>query len=180
MQRTIIGAAVVAALALTGISAHASCADPRASGARSEAQTLPQQMLQGLAGESSFANGDAGDKIVGTWHVSYTVEGAHFADALIQWHRDGTEWENINLPVLGGNICMGSWKRVDEWHVFRSHIGWLYTNGTLTGYFTETETNAVSRDGMSYSGVNEQKIYDLSGVMQADVTGTSSATRIAP
>ncbi len=32
--------------------------------------------------------------------------------AFIQWHSDGTEWENINHPVLGGNICMGSWRAV--------------------------------------------------------------------
>jgi hypothetical protein len=69
---------------------------------------------------------------------------------------------------------------VDETHVFRNHIGWLYTNGALTGYFTETETDAVSRDGNSYTGVNEQKIFDMDGNMLADVTGTSTAKRISP
>jgi hypothetical protein len=54
-------------------------------------------------GESRSNNGKADDNIVGTWHVSYTVEGSPFAQAFIQWHSDGTEWENINLPVLGGN-----------------------------------------------------------------------------
>lgn len=24
----------------------------------------------------------------------------------------GTEWETIDFPILGGNICMGSWQRV--------------------------------------------------------------------
>jgi hypothetical protein len=116
---------------------------------------------------------------VGTWHVSYTVEGAPFADALIQWHGDGTEWENINLPVLAGNICLGSWRQLDETHFFRHHIGWLYSDGALAGYFTETETDEVSSDGSSYSGTNEQKIY-LTGTKVQVVTGTSMATRIGP
>jgi hypothetical protein len=33
---------------------------------------------------------------------------------------------------------------------------------------------------MSYAGTNEQKVYDLDGNLLADVTGTSSATKISP
>jgi hypothetical protein len=143
------------------------------------AQAMPPQVLAELAGNDVLGTGDAGEKIVGTWHVAYTVEGAPFAQAFIQWHRDGTEWENISLPVLSGNICLGSWKRLDEYRVSRNHIGWLYTNGTLTGYFTETETDLVAYDGQSYSGTNTQKIYNLAGALQVTVTGTSKATRIA-
>jgi len=180
MNRTIIGAAVVAALTMTGLSAHASCVDARTAGQQGAVHTMPDSVLKSLVPEYAARGGRAAENIVGTWHVTYTVEGAPFAEAFIQWHRDGTEWENINLPVLSGNICMGEWKAVDETHVFRNHIGWLYTNGTLTGYFTETETDLVSRDGSSYTGTNEQKIFDLEGKLQVDVTGTSSAKRIAP
>ena len=137
-------------------------------------------MLQSLMGESRSNNGKADDNIVGTWHVSYTVEGSPFAQAFIQWHSDGTEWENINFPILGGNICMGSWKPVDANRVTRNHIGWTYTNGTLTGYFTETETDVVARDGNSYHGTNDQKVYDLEGNLIVEVPGTSIATRISP
>ena len=49
--------------------------------------------------------------------------GAPAGEAFIQWHSDGTEWENINFPILGGNICMGSWKQSDANHVFRNHWG---------------------------------------------------------
>jgi hypothetical protein len=91
---------------------------------------------------------------VGTWHVVYTTEGSTSGEAFIQWHSDGTEWENINYPVLGGNICMGSWKTVDRSHVFRNHFGWLYNNGLLAGYFNETETDEVAWDGNSYTGLN--------------------------
>jgi hypothetical protein len=179
MKHPIMGTAVAAACALAGLSAHASCADPRSAAQQAASHTMPSQVLEDLNGETGSWNRSA-DRIVGTWHVSYVVEGSPFADALIQWHDDGTEWENINLPVLSGNICMGSWKRLDATHVSRNHICWLYTNGTLSGYFTETETDEVAADGRTYSGTNEQKIYDLKGAMLADVTGTATATRVWP
>lgn len=179
MERTLIGAAVMAALSVTGLSAHAGCADPRTAGQQGAYQPMSPVMLQNLAGEGSWDNGWHVPGIVGTWHVTYTVEGAPFADALIQWHSDGTEWENINLPVLAGTICLGSWKQLDETHFYRHHIGWLYSNGSLAGYFTETETDEVSSDRSSYSGTNEQKIY-ITGQPMHEVTGTSSATRIWP
>jgi len=47
------------------------------------------------------------------------------------------------------------------------------------GYFNETETDELSKDGNSYTGNNETKIYDLGGNLQAEVTGTASATRIS-
>jgi hypothetical protein len=179
MKHTIIATAVATMLTLAGVSAHASCADPRSAAQQGASSAMPAQLLESLGAENGSWDGSA-HRIVGTWHVSYTVEGSPFAEAFIQWHSDGTEWENINLPVLSGNICVGSWKRLDERHVSRNHIGWLYTNGTLTGYFTETETDEVAGDGKTYSGTNEQKIYDLKGTLQADVTGTATATRIWP
>jgi hypothetical protein len=48
------------------------------------------------------------------------------------------------------------------------------------GYFNETETDELSKDGNSYNGTNETRIYDLSGNLQADVTGTAAATRMLP
>jgi len=180
MNRTFTGAAVAAALALTGVSAHASCADVRTGVQQGAFHSMSAALLKQFAGEDRFNNGTAAENIVGTWHVTYTVEGGPFGEAFIQWHRDATEWENINLPVLSGNICMGSWKSVDRTHVSRFHIGWLYTNGALTGYFTESETDEVAKNGNSYTGTNEQKVYDLDNNMLADVTGTSSATRISP
>jgi hypothetical protein len=116
---------------------------------------------------------------VGTWLVTYTVEGNYFAQAYIQWHSDGTEWEDINLPISGGTVCVGSWTAVDAKHVARNHYGWLYTKGKLSGYFDETETNKVTPNG-TYSGTNEQKGYDLNGNLLFDVTGTSSAVIITP
>jgi hypothetical protein len=180
MKRTFTGAAVAAALALTGFSAHAGCSDPRTSAQPAAFQRMAPLILRQATAGSRSEREDAAENIVGTWHVIYTAGGSPFGEAFIQWHSDGTEWENINFPILGGNICMGSWKPVDGSRVTRNHIGWLYTNGVLTGYFTETETDVVVRDGNSYHGTNEQKVYDLAGNMIFEVPGTATATRIAP
>jgi hypothetical protein len=178
MKSTIMGAAIAAALTLTALSARAGCSDPRLTTQQGAPVVFPAEVLRNLSGPSESTAGT--DPIVGTWRVSYTVEGGHFADAFIQWHSDGTEWENINLPVMGGNICLGSWKRIDAEHVFRNHVGWLYTNGVLTGYFTEQETDVIAPGGTTYGGVNQQNIYDLAGTLQVSVTGTSAAVRISP
>lgn len=177
-MRTFTLAAAAAAALLCSASAYAGCANLGALG-QSPAHQISPGSLPGLAGAKTARTGDASENIVGTWLVSYTIEGQAFAQAYIQWHSDGTEWENINLPPDGGNICMGSWKALDSKHVYRSHAGWNYTNGQLSGYFTETETDKVTRNG-TYSGTNELKFYDLNGNLLNDVTGTSSATLISP
>ena len=79
----------------------------------------------------------------------------------------------MKRTLTGAAVADGS-------RVTRNHIGWLYTNGVLTGYFTETETDVVARDGNSYHGTNEQKVYDLAGNMIFEVPGAATATRIAP
>jgi hypothetical protein len=179
MKRILTLAAAAAATALGGFSAHAGCTDPRTLIADSVHQAPPTIVLPALARSGGRHTGAAGDLIVGTWLATYTVEGSAFGQAYIQWHSDGTEWENINLPINGGNICAGSWMQADSKHVSRNHWGWLYTKGKLTGYFNETETDAVTKNG-TYSGTNEQKGYDLSGNLLFDVTGTSSAVYITP
>ncbi|HXZ58595.1 MAG TPA: hypothetical protein VEG26_00325 [Steroidobacteraceae bacterium] len=164
------------------VSANAACVQ--------QLNELPQAALRPVAlwsapGLLSVSDeGDHGDRggasVVGTWHVTYTTAGAPGGEAFIQWHSDGTEWENINFPILGGNICMGSWKSLDATHVYRYHVGWLYNDGVLAGHFIETETDVVSWDGNSYSGHNETKLYDLAGNLLADLPGTAKATRIKP
>jgi hypothetical protein len=179
MKTLLIGSAMVATLTLAGLSAHAACVDPRGA-------SQPTAHFDFDFGDMPSHGGqNAAEKIVGTWHVVYTTEGATSGEAFIQWHSDGTEWENINYPVLGGNICMGSWKATDRSHVYRNHYGWLYSNGLLAGYFNETETDEVSWDGNSYSGVNTTTLnfYPVPPATKPTVmvlTGTATATRIAP
>ena len=121
-------------------------------------------------------NASLRDRIVGTWLVTY--QGVIPAQAFIQWHSDGTEWENIHLSPLGGNICMGDWRVVDRDHVRRSHVGWLFSDGNPSGYFTQTETDEVARDGSWYRGTSEIRLFDLNGVQFAEGAGSAEATRI--
>ena len=185
MNKTFVGAALVAVLFL-GLDAHASCADPRAGAQAGTLEHMPLVDLQQRAMVSHLNAEDAGIKsenasqgIVGTWVVTYATDGVTTGVAFMQWHSDGTEWENVNFPVLGGNICLGSWRAVDTSHVSRNHYGWLYNNGILAGYFDENETDEVASDGNSYTGVNTQILY-VSGSPPIILKGTASAKRIMP
>jgi hypothetical protein len=177
-----VGAILCASVlgALFSGQASASCMDPNAASGQGSLHQPPKLALNAPAVQSSWVNQDAAHKIVGTWQVAYATGGTVYAEAFIQWHSDGTEWENIDFPILGGNICLGSWKAVGEDRVSRYHVGWLYTDGVLSGHFVETETDVLSRDGNSYTGNNDTKFYQLDGTMFREVVGTSAATRISP
>jgi hypothetical protein len=177
MKTTLTLAAVAATTFLCSVSAYASCAGP---GNISTMRQMPHITLpKSLSPAAGQHQGDAASAIVGTWFVTYTVQGETFGQAYIQWHSDGTEWENIDFPTDSGNICMGSWMKVDSKHVYRNHYGWLYTSGQISGYFNETETAKVGHNG-TYAGDTDMKIYDLEGNLQEEITGTSAATFIAP
>ncbi len=177
MKTTLIGLAATAALMLAG-HAQANCAYP-AGGDQRGAQ-FP-----------AFHNNHRWhhEDIVGTWLVNYGPVG----QAFIQWHSDGTEWENITHPAVGGNLCMGSWIQTGARTYYRNHYGWIFdsTTGLVAGYFNETETDTLSKDGDSYSGTNVTIFYDLAGnVVPAPgapspapaggYPGTAAATRIEP
>jgi hypothetical protein len=175
MKRHFALLVTAAALALSAISAHAGCVDPRVA-VQNAANRMPPVLPATKSAVAGNGHHDH-DTIVGTWKVSYTSGGAPAGDAFIQWHDDGTEWENIDFPVLGGNVCMGEWRATGRREVQREHIGWLYTDGTVSGYFTESETDTLSRDGDSYTGTNDMKIFDLDGNLQVELSGEASATR---
>lgn len=178
MKHVITLTAAVVALAASAVSAHAGCVDPRQA-VSGGAHIIPDRALPKAAVAATAVPSTAAHSIVGTWVVTYTNNGLPFGQAIIQWHDDGTEWENINLPVASGNMCLGSWKPIDNLQVYRSHMGWLYNAGTLVGYFLETETDKVPTPA-SYTGVNHTRLFDLSGNQFAEVYGTSSAVRLGP
>jgi len=174
MSRALVLIGVASALTLSGFSAQAGCTNPLTKGAPHTVSPMVMQLLS-----KHLPSGNGGRTIIGTWLVSYTVNDQPAGQAFIQWHNDGTEWENINFPIMGGNICMGSWKHVNSESVYRSHVGWLYTDGNLSGYFTETETDKITGNG-TYAGNNDTKIYDLDGNLLTEFAGTASAVRISP
>jgi hypothetical protein len=178
MNKILTGVAGITALML-GLNAYAGCAPQAGAQQGATEDVAPANLFQGTT-PSHLGGKDAGEQIVGTWHAVYAAGGSVYAQAFIQWHSDGTEWENITKPTLGGNICMGSWKQVDHSHVFRNHFGWIFTNGMISGYFNETETDELSWDGNSYAGLNDTKIYSLAGKFIEEIPGTVKATRLAP
>jgi hypothetical protein len=176
MKTTLIGIAATAALALFGLPSHANCAYPPGAGKQQDIQFPAHHLIDH-------------EGIVGTWLVNYGPVG----QAFIQWHSDGTEWENITHPSVGGNICMGSWVPTGPRTYSRNHFGWIFdsTTGLIAGYFHETETDSLSRDGNSYTGTNVTIFYDLTGTVVPapgapspaptdGYPGTSSAVRIDP
>ena len=117
--------------------------------------------------------------IVGLWHVQYTSDGQPFYEALDEWHGDGTEFENANVPPAVGNICLGVWKQTENGEARLNHIGWTFdANGNSTGYFTLTETNRVGPKGNAYRGRFDYKQYDVNGKLLGEAKGTQVATRI--
>jgi hypothetical protein len=163
--------------ALFSAQASASCMNPASASGQGSLHQSPRFALNA---PGAWSGTEGAHKIVGSWQVSYATEGTVYGEAFIQWHSDGTEWENVDFPILGGNICLGSWKPIGGNKVSRYHVGWLYSDGLLFGHFTETETVEVSRDGNSYTGQNDTKLFQLDGTMFKEIVGTSAATRISP
>jgi hypothetical protein len=174
----ILGASILGAL--FSAPATAACMDPAAASGQSGLHQSPNLAMHAPAARLSSETEDAPYEIVGTWQVAYAAGGTVYGEAFIQWHSDGTEWENVDFPILGGNICLGSWKSVGAHRVARFHVGWLYSDGILFGHFTETETDELSHDGNSYTGTNDTKMYNLDGTMFREIVGTAAATRISP
>lgn len=163
-MRKILAGTAVLAMALTGAAAHAACMTANAATVASAPLILNHT---GVPPHTS---------IVGTWQVVYPM-----GSAFIQWHADNTEWENINYPILGGNLCMGNWSQIDRYHYTRNHYGWLYSAGTVVGYFNETESDLLSLDGNSYTGTNSTTMFDLTGkITGGPFPGTAVGTRLWP
>jgi len=120
------------------------------------------------------------NSIVGLWHVTYKSGGELFYDALDQWHGDGTELENANVPPIYGNVCMGVWTQSADGTIQLSHIGWSFNaDGSSAGYFTLGEANRVGSTGNTYSGEFEYRAYDVDGNFLGALRGTLSAQRIS-
>ena len=166
--------------ALFSAPANAACVDPNAGSGKGTLHESPLLSFHAPTAADHPESAGGTERIVGTWQVSYAAGGTVYGEAFIQWHSDGTEWENIDFPILNGNICMGSWKAVAWNKVSRYHVGWLYTDGTVSGHFIETETDELSRDGNSYTGNNDTKMYNLDGTLINEIVGTSAAKRISP
>ncbi|MGA7522050.1 MAG: hypothetical protein WBW84_06180 [Acidobacteriaceae bacterium] len=170
----------IAALMFGPTSANAACG-LTGTGLKSPVR-FPMLAQAGNVQDDGIAHGSSGS-IVGLWHVVYTAGGSTFIESLDQWHSDGTEFENAWLPPDVGNICFGVWKQIAQRTVRLHHIGWVFTPGgtppTASGVFTLDETNKVSRDGNTYTGIFTYRTYDINGTPTGVVVeGTTAAVRI--
>jgi hypothetical protein len=171
--------------------ARAGCGDPAGSKpgfdaelpvlADSSAAAAPMSADDAQSEQPASAANPEYDSIVGLWHVKYTSDGVPFYESFDEWHSDGTEFEDADLPAVTGNVCVGTWKQIGPRSVRLYHIGWNYdSNGNPNGTFTLLETNTLGHNGETYAGTFDYKVYDVSGneVIGQEVKGTQAATRI--
>jgi hypothetical protein len=158
------------------------CADPTAG--------KPAPIRIPFQDQSEWRQDEGRPPIVGLWHTVYTqTSGLPFNETLKQWHSDGTENENANLPPIGGNVCFGVWKETGPRSVKLHHLGLMFNPpnpadpnclvGCPLGNFTIDETDTVSKDGKTYTGMFTFKTFNTDGSPTGLViTGTVVATRI--
>jgi len=184
--RMLLGCAGLATVAL-GMPTDALAAScgrtPYASGPH--ALAVPARSSAGIelaTGGSLSSNDDPRrGSIVGLWHTVYTSGGATAFESFETWHADGNEFEAADLQL--GVMCQGTWvKTAAPGTVRLFHVGWNFdpTGVTLTGYFTEIQTDTVSADGKTYDGTFAIQNFDVSGthLQGQDVNGTVHATRL--
>ena len=169
MYRSILLSAAAFALVAGTVSAEAACGV--LTGARVAQIKLPPLKL---------ATTPSGDSIVGTWVTTLIVGGHPIFDTLIQWHGDGTEADNADVPPTGGNTCEGSWVSTGRRTVHRYHLGWTFdANSNPNGMFVLTEDDRLRRTGNRYTGTFDQKFYDSNGNLVNEISGDVVAKRVA-
>jgi hypothetical protein len=197
-----------ALVALVGLALLFAASDTKAAGC----SVLPYKTV--AAPSAPFVNPHGDDRqegedsnapasIVGLWHLIYTATDStsgplpvpvippgppssfQFLESFKTWHADGTEFENAFLPPAGGNICFGVWKDSDHGSVKLHHIGLMFDSmGNVSNIFTVDEKDTVSRNGQSYSGSFDFRLWPPTfaavgvGKPLQEISGTTAATRI--
>lgn len=186
----------VSGLLLSASAANAGCFDGKAAAGVAAFLTahapVPVIQQQGDQDQGNSAS------IVGMWHVIYTATASTagplaapvvppgsfvFAETMKQWHADGTEWEEKFEPAPAG-YCFGVWKQTANGGAKLRHFGAVTApDGSVAFIFYIEETDFVRRDGMSYVGTWDFKLYGAADVFGTgpviqEFSGTLAATRI--
>jgi hypothetical protein len=160
--------AATAALIAGGMTAHASCGPS----GHSQSVKLPQILLQ----KSTSPNDGS---IVGMWHVNYLVGGSVAFQSFQQWHSDGTEFEFADIPTIPGDICMGVWRQNDRKYSLY-HTAWTFDgSGNPNGTMVLTHNDKISRNGDSFAGTFDLKLFDVDGNLKSELAGDTAADRIS-
>jgi hypothetical protein len=149
------------------------------------ATVLSALALVSAMGQSNGSNaplpavqGEDNPSIVGLWRVHYFHGNVELFQTFDQWHRDGLEFEVAALAP--GAVCQGTFKQTASGTIQLFHVGWNFdSNGLLTGFFRETQTNTVGHDGNTYHGTWDIKNYDTNGNFLNEDTGILRATRLS-
>ena len=172
MNRSILLSAAAIAWLAGSISAQAGCGAPL--GAKAGVISKMPHMKLSVSETAPEGYGS----IVGMWKNSVVVNSQIVATSIATWHSDGTEFDNVDIPPIVGNICEGVWDSKGVGKVAEHHFGWTFdSNSNPSGYFTLEQTVRLSRNGLSYSGPFDQKFYDNEGNLLTEVTGEMSAER---
>src|SRR5580658_7674826 len=191
-----LGALIALGLLFTAADAKAGgCAFPHKAGAGAAPAPAPA-----IPFVSPHADGEWNEHatIVGLWHVNLTANYDEnfppggpfpptpfpFLESFKTWHADGTEFENAFVPPAGGNICFGVWKEQYDHRIKLHHIGLMFNpDGSISALFTDDEVVSVSKDGKTYTGSFDFRLwppsYDAVGVGTpiSEVKGNIAATR---
>jgi hypothetical protein len=134
------------------------------------------------------------DGIVGMWHVTFQAEGnpggppddTVIDNAIVVWHRDGTEIMNSARPPQDGQICLGVWEKVGKSKYKLNHFAWAGNDtsnapsgiGDPAGPTHIVAEVTLCADGKHYSGKFTLDAYDTAGNSTAHIVGKVTATRI--
>jgi hypothetical protein len=172
MYRSILLSAAAIALMAGNSSAQASCGAPLGAKAGVISKMPHLKLSPSQAAPEGYGS------IVGMWMNNFIVGGNVVVTSISTWHSDGTEFDNVDLPPIVGNICQGVWESTGVGKVQEHHFGWTFDqSGNPSGYFTLEQTLKLSRDGLRYSGPFDQKYYDNQGNLLTEINGDMSATR---
>lgn len=173
MYRVTLLSVAAAALMAGSISAQAACG-PRPGGTRQAVPNLSHIKLP-AAEAAPLGYGS----IVGLWKDAWIVGGQLAFYSIAAWHSDGTEFDNVDLTPIGGNICQGVWESKGIGKVLEHHLGWWFDeSGNPSGYFTIEQNLKLDHQGLNYSGPFDLKYYDNDGNLVNEVTGEMQAERL--
>jgi len=161
-------------------SALASCGDSLSAMAAAAAAVTSQPNSMQSDSQSS-GNTDVKASIVGLWHIHFQVGGQNIQEAFQIWNGSGTEVHNPNVDPRGGDVCLGTWKRVAPAGTYKlTHRVWNYdNNGNFLGTINLSETLTLSHGGSTQSGSFSSAFYDPTGKFLMEVSGNVIGQRIA-
>ena len=169
-------------LMVAGLSASAlaSCGDSLSAMAVGAALVHSQsRTIQANSGPTD-GNG-ANSRIVGLWHIQFTVGDQTIQEAFQLWNVGGTEVHNPNVDPRGGTVCLGVWKRKASHGRYKlAHRVWNYdTSGNFMGTIHLSETLTLGHHGTTHSGSFTLDFYDPSGTFLFEVNGNVVGERIS-